>query len=87
MQAVLFVTVRLVDRSVAVMQVTVSVAIMQLEVSTALMQKTVSTANMWEQLKESLFSRYAYKRWGHLGFLERGNLRKGWGEWSRKTGV
>ena len=42
-----FVTVMLVDFSVAITQVTVSVAIMHLEVSAALMQVKVSAANMW----------------------------------------
>ena len=45
MQAVLSVTVMLVDLSVAIMEVTVSVAIMRLELSTALMQVTVSSNN------------------------------------------
>ena len=47
MQVVIFVTIMLMDLSVAIMQVTVSVAIMQLEVSVAHMQVTVSAANMW----------------------------------------
>ena len=50
MQAVLAVTVMLVNLSVAIMHVTVSVAIIQLEVSAALMQVTVSydiSSNMW----------------------------------------
>ena len=43
----LFVTGMLVDRSVAIKQVTVSVAMMQLEVSTAHMQVTGFAANSW----------------------------------------
>ena len=43
MQAVLSVTVMLVDLSVAIMEVTV--AVMRLELSTALMQVTVSSNN------------------------------------------
>ena len=42
-----FVTGMLVDRSVAIMQVTVSVAIMQLQVFPAHTQVTVSAAHMW----------------------------------------
>ena len=44
---VLSVTGKLVDLSVAVMQVTVFVATMQVEVSAAHMQVTVSAANVW----------------------------------------
>ena len=34
-----------------------------------------------------MFPQLAYKRWGHLGFLERGNIRKGGGGgWPRKGG-
>ena len=44
---VLFVTGMLVDRSVAIKQVTVSVAMMQLEVFAAHMQVTGFAANMW----------------------------------------
>ena len=48
MQAVLSVTVMLVDLSVAItMHVTVSVEIIQLEVSAPLMQVAVSVSNMW----------------------------------------
>ena len=44
---VLFVTGMLVDRSVAIKQMTVSVVIVQLEVSGAHMQVIVSGVNMW----------------------------------------
>ena len=47
MLVVLDTTNFLVDRFVAIMQVTVSVAIIQLEVSAPFMQVKVSAANMW----------------------------------------
>ena len=61
-EMVLFVTVMLVNLSVAIKQVTVFVAIMQLEVSGAHMQVTVSATKIWMTIQLVAFS-YKVKQW------------------------